>query len=143
MYWNYKQLIFIITEQSRTLYREVDGVINAKQTRQLRPYASISGPSRSISLETPKAGYLKTNRGFNANINHSAYSKNHVLNSHDEYSIPIISTHNSSSTTTKKLQYFNHLIILATTAIILILKWKGYSTYDQPIRFKTLQITII
>ena len=119
MYWNYRQLIFIITEQSRTLYREVDGVINAKQTRQLRPYASISGPSRSISLETPKAGYLKTNRGFNANINHSAYSKNHVLNSHDEYSIPITSTHNSS--TTKKLEYFNHLILLATSSGLLML----------------------
>ena len=130
MFWTYHHLIellFITTEQSRTLYREIDGVINAKQTRQLRPYASLSGPSRSISLETPKAGYLKTNRGFNANINHSAYSKNHVLNSHEEYSIPITSTHNSATTTTKTLQYFNHLIIMATTAIILILKWKRYS----------------
>jgi hypothetical protein len=107
-------------EQSRTLYREIDGVINAKQTRQLRPYASISGPSRSFSLETPKAGYLKTNRGFNANIDN--YSKNHVLNSHEAYSIPITSTHNSATTTTKTLKYFNHLIIMAITAIILILK---------------------
>ena len=114
--------MFLITEQSRTLYREIDGVINAKQTRQLRPYASISGPSRSISLEIPKAGYLKTNRGFNANIENSAYSKNHVLNSHEAYSIPITSTHNSATTTTKTLQYSNHLIIMSITAILLILK---------------------
>merc|ERR1711981_1171211 len=66
-------------KQSRTLYRELDGVINSKQTRQLKPYASISsGPSRSISLEVPKAGFLKRNNGFNANLEAVAYSKNHA-----------------------------------------------------------------
>ena len=68
---------FPLLEQSRTLYRELDGVINSKQTRQLKPYASISsGPARSISLEVPKAGFLKRNNGFNANLEAAAYSKN-------------------------------------------------------------------
>ena len=107
------------TEQSRTLFREIDGVINAKQTRQLKPYASIPGPSRSSSLEIPKLGFLKTNRGVNANVEDSPNWRNQDMNFHEEYSIPISSKHNSA---TRNILCHLNGIIISIPIIALILQ---------------------
>merc|ERR1712150_49325 len=106
-------------EKARTLYKEIDGVINAKQTRQIRNHASISGPSRSISLEVPKAGFLKTNPGLNANLENSSYSRNQISNSHEAYSIPITNIYNSARP--KAFGYVS-LWMLPITVIVLLLK---------------------
>ena len=111
----YISFLFKLAEQSRTLYREVDGIINAKQTRQVRPYASISGSSRSVSLQLPKAGYLKTNRGLNANLKNSTYYRNQRLNS---YEIPIVSSY--SSATKSKLDHLNQLVMSLVTILLIL-----------------------
>ena len=97
------------------MYRELDGVINSKQTRQLKPYASISsGPSRSISLEVPKAGFLKRNNGFNANLEAAAYSKNHA-----DFSGPWSNTYNHA--TNKKMQSISLALVMTILMSLLMM----------------------
>ena len=110
-------LIYFFTEQSRTLYREVDGIINSKQTRQVRPYASISAPSKSVSLQIPKAGYLKTNRGLNANLKNSTYYKNQNSNSYEEYSASISAPYSSAIRT--RLDSLNKLVLSFMTILLI------------------------
>ena len=111
-------LIYLFAEQSRTLYREVDGIINSKQTRQVRPYASISAPSKSVLLQIPKAGYLKTNRGLNANLKNSTYYKNQNSNSYEEYSAPISAPYSSAIRT--RLDSLNKLVLSLMTSLLIL-----------------------
>ena len=105
-----------ILEKARTLFREEDGIINAKQTRQLQPFASISSPSRTISLETPKVGFLKTNK----NVQDLPTWEDQYLDDNDGY---FIQSSKVFSSATKASLYYYTFVISSIPLIILLLKF--------------------
>ena len=96
------------------MFREEDGIINAKQTRQLQPFASISSPSRTISLEIPKVGFLKTNK----NVQDLPTWEEQYLDDNDGY---FIRSSNVYSSSTKATFFYYYTFVVSSIPLIMLL----------------------